>query len=172
MGCYERTRKHMITLGIDPGSTRAGYGVIIKTHGVLSHMESGLLHVQASTKAARLVELEHSLSLVLARVRPNRVGIEKLYFSKNQKTALEVAQARGVLLAAVAKQGIPLREFTPGEVKLAVTGDGNATKKGVALMVGRFLHLPSKEKLLDDVTDALAIAIAASYPSPFEKVED
>ncbi|MFH1193211.1 MAG: crossover junction endodeoxyribonuclease RuvC [Candidatus Jorgensenbacteria bacterium] len=151
----------MITLGIDPGSTRVGYGVVRKERGALVHLESGLLPVRSKEKNERLIEISTSLRGILARVKPDRVGIEKLYFSKNQKTAIEVAQARGVLLYTIARTGILILEFTPSEVKLAVTGDGNATKAGVAAMVARFLRLPPR-KLVDDVSDALAIAITAS----------
>jgi crossover junction endodeoxyribonuclease RuvC len=151
----------MTILGIDPGSARVGYGAVRKEHGGFIHLESGLLPIRARNKTDRLVELGVSIRDVLARVKPERVGVEKLYFSKNQRTALEVAQARGVILYAVGMLGIPTIELTPGEVKLAVTGDGNATKRGVARMVERFLHLP-EERRLDDVTDALAVAIAAS----------
>jgi len=152
----------VITLGIDPGSTRVGYGAVRKERGVLVHLESGLLLVRSSGKNERLTELSASLHGVLARVKPDCVGIEKLYFSKNQKTALEVAQARGVLLYTAAGAGVPILEFTPKEVKLAVTGDGNATKAAVAAMVARFLRLPPR-KLVDDVSDALAVAITASH---------
>lgn len=158
----------MIILGIDPGSVRVGYGVLKKERGALRHVESGLLPIHARDKASRLIELECALHAILARVKPDRVGIEKLYFSKNQKTALEVAQARGVILKTIAVSGIPFLEFTPGEIKLAVTGDGNATKRGVAAMVERFLHLSLKKGLADDVTDALAIAITASHGALYD----
>lgn len=157
----------MIALGIDPGSTRVGYGAVRKERGALTHLESGLLRVRAKGKTEQLVELAESLKEVLARVKPDRIGIEKLYFSKNQKTALEVAQARGVLLHAAAEAGVPILEFTPGEVKLAVTGDGRATKAAVAAMVAHFLRLPPR-KLVDDVSDALAIAIIASHGALYE----
>ncbi len=153
----------MIILGIDPGSVRVGYGVLKKGQGVLRHIESGLLPIHTHDKASRLVELERALHALLVRAKPDMVGIEKLYFSKNQKTALEVAQARGVILRTIAASRIPFLEFTPREVKLAVTGDGNATKRGVAAMVGRFLHFPLKGGVADDVTDALAIAITTSH---------
>ncbi|MFH1161688.1 MAG: crossover junction endodeoxyribonuclease RuvC [Candidatus Jorgensenbacteria bacterium] len=152
----------MITLGIDPGSTRVGYGAVRKERGILTHLESGLLNIHSKEKTQQLIELAVSLKEVLVRLKPNCVGIEKLYFSKNQKTALEVAQARGVLVHTIAEAGVPILEFTPGEVKLAVTGDGGATKAAVAVMVVRFLRLPPR-KLVDDVSDALAIAITASH---------
>jgi crossover junction endodeoxyribonuclease RuvC len=88
-----------------------------------------------------------------------------LFVTSNQKTAMEVAEARGVVVAAITRAGIRLIELSPPEIKLAVTGDGRATKSAVARMVGKFLSLPN-EKRLDDVTDALAIAIAVSGNFP------
>jgi len=149
----------MIILGIDPGSTRVGYGLIEARGGTLLHKESGLLSVPGSTKAERLVGLGGSLAALLARTAPARVGIERLFMAKNKRTAIEVAQARGVIVETVTRHGIPIIEVSPGEVKCAVTGDGGASKAGVAGMVVRLLAL-SKERRVDDVTDALAVAIA------------
>lgn len=151
----------MIILGIDPGSVRIGYGVIKKDRGKLTHIESGLLKLPRARHEDRLVAIEKNLGALLRRVRPDRVGLEKLFFVKNQKTALDVAQARGVILSAVAKKSIFLFEVAPSEVKLAVTGDGRAPKKSVAKMVNYFLDFEQKN-VVDDVTDALAIAITIS----------
>lgn len=151
----------MIVLGIDPGSTRVGYG-FIKTNGNhLEHLRSGLLAVSEGGLPKRLVTLEKSLETLIREMEPERVGIERLFFTKNQRTGIEVAEARGVLLACTARLGIPLVELTPGEVKVAVTGYGSATKTSVATMVFRLLGV-TPSRTLDDVTDALAIAIAAS----------
>jgi crossover junction endodeoxyribonuclease RuvC len=149
----------MTILGIDPGSTRVGYGLIETRGGTLLHKESGLLVIPGNTKAERLVGLGESLGALLTRTAPARVGIERLFMAKNKKTAIEVAQARGVIVETVTRHKIPIIEVSPGEVKCAVTGDGGALKAGVASMVARLLALP-KERRLDDVTDALAVAIA------------
>jgi crossover junction endodeoxyribonuclease RuvC len=153
----------MRVLGIDPGSTRAGYGVVDSRANTLTHVASGVLSVSGATQAERLVSLRRSLEELVAETHPERVGIERLFFSKNRKTAIEVAQARGVILEALAAHRIPVFELTPGQVKAAVTGDGAAAKDAVARMVHRILSLPSA-RLLDDTTDALAMAIAVSAP--------
>jgi len=156
----------MTILGIDPGSVRVGYGLVEKRAGVLVYRESGLLETPGGTKAERLVGLERSLTALVLRVKPDRAGIERLFITKNQKTVMEVAEARGVIVAALTRQGIPLIELSPPEIKLAVTGDGRATKEAVARMVSRTLLSLPREKRIDDVTDALGIAIAVSGNMP------
>lgn len=149
----------MIILGIDPGTHRIGYGVIRKEGGVLSLVEANLLPLEDSLP--RLSAIERSLEAILERLHPDRAGMERLFFTRNQKTAIAVAQARGVLVNTLQKAGIPLQEFSPSEVKLAVAGTGTADKRAVAQMAFRFLSVQPR-RLPDDVTDALAIAIAAS----------
>ena len=151
----------MVILGIDPGTTRVGYGVIRKEGGKLTHVSSGLLKIPSGALSSRLFSLYTETKKIIASFRPERVGIEELYFFKNQKTAIEVAEARGVLMLAFAEAGIPIVEVTPLQVKLGVAGAGNASKKAVASMVFRFLDI-SPRAILDDVTDALAVAIAVS----------
>ena len=151
----------MIILGIDPGSVRIGYGVIKRDYGKLAHLESGLLKIPQTNHTNRLTALEKSLDILLQRFQPDRVGLEKLFFAKNQKTALRVAEARGVILNTLTKRSLLFSEVSPSEVKLAVTGDGRASKKSVAKMVNYFLGLNLKS-VVDDVTDALAIAITIS----------
>ncbi len=156
----------MIILGIDPGTVRVGYGVIEKNGGKLIHLESGLIKLPDENYEVRLVALEKNLKELLRKFRPDRVGLERLFFEKNRKTAIRVAEARGVILKTIVQYSIPLKELNPKEVKLAVTGDGNASKNGVEKMVKYFLKL-GPLKMVDDVSDALAIAIAAAYPERF-----
>lgn len=151
----------MIILGIDPGTVRVGFGVVASEKGVLSCVARGILPLPSVEGSARLGGIERELELLLSHHRPDRVGIERLFFAKNKKTALAVAEARGVLVNTVVKRGIPLIELTPNEVKVAVTGSGTASKQGVAKMVSLLLRVPVSS-LLDDATDALAIAIGAS----------
>lgn len=156
----------MIILGIDPGSVRVGIGVIEKSGDTLKHIESGLLRItQNSDKGEQLLALEKDLKKTLTRTRPNKAGVERLFFSKNQKTAFAVAEARGIILKTLAEFKIPTIELTPSEMKLAVTGNGGASKEAVAKMVGYFLKVRTKSTI-DDVTDALALAIAASNATP------
>lgn len=151
----------MIVLGIDPGTVRIGYGFIKKQNGQLTHLKSGLLNLPKTNHPHRLVGLEKSLNILIEKFRPEKVGVEKLFFMKNRKTALQVAEARGVILKLITQKTIALQEVSPREIKLAVTGDGGARKEAVAKMVKYFLDLNSKQ-LVDDVYDALAIAITVA----------
>jgi len=150
----------MKILGLDPGSTRVGFGLINKEKNNLKFLRAGLLKIISRDKNQRLLELEKSLAQLLKKEKPDLAAIEKLYFVKNLKTALEVGQARGVLVLTIVKNKIPFIEIAPSEAKLVVTGDGRATKTAVAKMVGYFLKI-NTAKYLDDTTDALALAIAA-----------
>ncbi len=152
----------MIILGIDPGITRAGYGLVKKKQGGLVYLKSGLLSSpDTSDHGDRLLALERGLRNVIRTARPEVVGMERLYITKNKKTAVRVAEARGVIIKLLYEKGLHLEEFSPPSVKLAVTGSGRADKKAVAKMVSLILHI-NTSKMLDDVTDALAIAIATS----------
>lgn len=151
----------MKILGIDPGTTQAGYGLIEKKGSSLKLLKSGLLKVSSKDKSARLLELGKSYSLILKKHRPDLVAIEKLFFAKNVKTGMDVSQARGVLIYLAAEQNIPVMELAPSEIKLNTAGYGNADKKAVIKMVKIFLGV---EKIdgPDDVSDALAAALTAA----------
>ena len=150
----------MKILGIDPGSTRIGYGLIDKKGSDLKFLKAGLLKISAKNKNQRLLDLEKSFSRLLEKEKPELIALEKLYFVKNQKTALEVGQSRGVLVLLISKNKIPLIEISPSEAKMMVSGDGRASKKAVAKMVGYCLKIDTTGQI-DDATDALALAIAA-----------
>lgn len=154
----------MIVFGIDPGTTRIGYGIIKKDGPKLIHVDSGLLALPKGAYEKRLPGVEKSLETLIKKNRPEKVGLENLFFVKNQKTGIRVAEARGVILNFFLKRGVPVFEVTPTEVKLAVAGDGRASKEAVIKMVNFFLNL-GPIKLIDDAADALAIAIAVSNKS-------
>jgi len=149
----------MKILGIDPGSTRIGYGIIKKENRELKFLRAGLLKIEAKGKNHRLLDLEKSFSKLLEKEKPDLVAIEKLYFAKNVTTALEVAQSRGILTLLIIKHKIPIIELTPLEVKQNLTGYGRADKKIVAKMAAKILGI-EKIKGYDDASDAIAIAIA------------
>lgn len=151
----------MKILGIDPGSTRVGYGLIKKDGGKLIFLRAGLLKISAADRNKRLLDLEKSFAALLKKEKPDLVALEKLYFVKNQKTALEVGQSRGVLLLTILKNKLPFMEISPSEAKLSVSGDGHASKKAVAKMVGCLLGIDTS-KMIDDATDGLALAISAA----------
>lgn len=155
----------MLILGIDPGTTRIGYGLIQKDGG-LKLLDCGLFKIKAKEKSGRLLELEKSFQALLKKRRPDLVALEKLFFMKNQKTGLEVAEARGVLIINIIKAKLPFREYSPSQVKSAVAGYGLADKQSVAKMAARILKV-AKINGFDDVSDALAVAITASNYSNY-----
>ncbi len=154
-----------IILGIDPGYGRTGWGVIEKVGGKWEVVDWGC--VETSMKDSfvdRLVELSEELQKILKKYKPTRVGVEELFFAKNVKTAMKVAQARGVILLTFIQAGLPVDEFNPLQIKQALTGYGRAEKGQVERMVKMILKI-SKKIRPDDAADALAIAItcAESY---------
>ncbi len=152
----------MVILGIDPGSVRAGYGIIAKNGGRLRYLESGLLKIPPGAEPGKqLLALEKDLENIIKRVKPRTVGVEKIFMSRNKKTAIFVAQARGLIMKVIASRDLKLIELSPPSIKAAVTGNGRADKKSVAKMVGLFLNVKTTG-MVDDESDALAVAIAVS----------
>lgn len=153
----------MITLGIDPGTAVCGFGVVALDGGRLRLVDAGCIRTEAGeSDAHRLALLHRSLRQLMGEHRPDRVGVERLFFQRNVQTAMVVGQARGVALLAAAEAGVPIDEPTPNEVKQAVCGNGAADKRQVATMVERLLGV-SLAGVADDATDALAIAIGTAY---------
>ena len=149
----------MTILGIDPGYAIIGYGVIRCENARYRPVEYGAIETDAGTDfSERLVRIYDCIVSVLESTRPDAVAVEKLYFQNNQKTAIGVAEARGVILLAVKQAQVPLFEYTPLQVKTAVTGYGRAEKPQVMEMTRRLLCLREVPRP-DDTADALAIAI-------------
>ncbi len=147
-------------LGIDPGLARMGYGVVDREGNRLRAGLFGTFETKAGTPVPeRLSILYEGLTGLIRKVRPDAAAVEELFFSKNVKTAITVAQARGVALLACGQAGLPIFEFKPGQVKQAVTGYGQADKKQVTRMVRILLGL-AEDPQPDDTADALAVAIA------------
>jgi crossover junction endodeoxyribonuclease RuvC len=151
----------MIILGIDPGITRIGYGLIKKEKNNYKLIEAGLINTEKEPINSRLIKIEKEFKNIIKKHKPNLIGLEKIFFSKNKKTAMKVSEARGVIMLVLTKKNIPFFEITPNEAKISVTGIGNADKKAVAKMISYILKIDT-QKYIDDTTDALAIAIAAS----------
>ena len=149
----------MKVLGIDPGSHRIGYG-IVSDNGSLEMIDCGLLEYKGKGRSL-LADIYQDVSGLISKNEPDFFAIEKLFFFKNQKTHIAVAQSRGVLLLAALHNKIPVIEMTPLQVKQSTTGYGSANKKAVAEMVVRLLKLESSPKP-DDVTDALAVALTGA----------
>ncbi len=151
----------MIILGIDPGTTRIGYGVVKKTGNEYKFIDAGLINTKNKNQSDRLIEINKEIVSLVNKFNPEKAGVEKLFFSKNKKTALTVSEARGVIIYSLTKKSIPIINISPNKAKISVTGNGNASKDAVAKMVGYILNIKT-DKYIDDTTDALAIAIAAS----------
>ena len=149
-------------LGIDPGLARMGWGVIEEERGKARVVGYGCLETLKSTAhSERLAAVHQELARLIKKYNPDRVAVEKLFFSKNVKTALAVGEARGVVLMTCAKLQVPCLEISPKEVKQALTGYGHADKQQMQRMVQLILKLKETPKP-DDAADALAIALCAS----------
>jgi crossover junction endodeoxyribonuclease RuvC len=149
----------MIVLGIDPGTASLGYGIVERRGSSLRAVDYGCLTTSPDAPLADRLHHIHALVAELIETHtPDIVAVERLFFSRNAQTAFAVGQARGVVLLAAAQAGIPVREATPNEVKLGVTGYGAADKGQVARMVTVILQL-GEVPHPDDASDALAIAI-------------
>jgi crossover junction endodeoxyribonuclease RuvC len=158
----------VITLGIDPGTAVCGFGVVELREGTVRMIDAGCVRTPAdATDAERLRQLHVALRGLIDEHRPQRVGIERLFFQRNVQTAMVVGQARGIALLAAAQAGLPIDEPTPNEVKQTVCGNGAADKAQVAAMVERLLNV-SLAGVPDDATDALAIAIGCAYRAASE----
>lgn len=149
----------MIILGIDPGYAIIGYGTVEFKNCKYSSLGYGAIKMNCKDDFLyRLESIFDRVCEIINVYKPDAVAIEKLYFQNNQKTAIEVAEARGVILLAAKKHNIPTYEYTPLQVKNAVTGYGKALKNQVMLTVQRFLNLDEIPKP-DDTADALAVGI-------------
>ena len=140
-----------------------GFGVVSLEEGRLRLVDAGVVRTEAAhTDAERLSALHAALSQLLILHRPQRVGVERLFFQRNVQTAMTVGQARGVALLVAAQAGLEVDEPTPNEVKQAVCGNGAADKEQVAAMVARLLDV-AMDGVPHDATDALAVAIGCAY---------
>lgn len=151
-----------IILGIDPGIADTGFGIIAAEGSRLECLDYGSIKTKAGLNLAdRLLTLNDELTRIIKRHQPQYLGVEQLFFCKNVKTALVVGQARGVVLLVARQNGLPIFEFTPLQVKQAISTYGKADKQQVQRMVKMILNLKELPKP-DDAADALAIAICAA----------
>lgn len=153
----------MIILGIDPGYAITGYGLIEYQSNRSRMLDYGVVSTQARVPfEIRLLTIYQQIESLIQRYSPDVMAVEELFFSRNTTTAIGAAQGRGVAILAAAKAGIPVYEYTPMQVKLAVTGYGRADKKQVSQMVKTILCL-DKLPVKDDASDALAVAICQAH---------
>ena len=153
----------MIILGIDPGYAIVGIGVIEYKGNKFTPIYYGAITTPAGMSVPlRLQTINRELELLIDKYKPDAVSVEELFFNSNQKTAIQVAQARGVIIVTVVNKDIPLFEYTPLQIKQAMTGYGRATKQQMQQMVKMFLGLNAIPKP-DDAADALAAAICHAH---------
>ena len=151
----------MKILGIDPGTTRIGYGLIEKNKG-MKLLACGLINGEGIEKDGRLSHLENEVQALIDTHSPDLACIEKLFFAKNKKTASSVSEARGVILLVLQRSGVRFVEYGPSEIKAAVAGNGGADKRDVLQAVKWTLgvkEIPGP----DDVSDAIAVALKGAF---------
>ncbi|MHB9035170.1 MAG: crossover junction endodeoxyribonuclease RuvC [Armatimonadota bacterium] len=155
--------KTLRILGIDPGTATTGYGVVDKIGVTPKMIDYGTIETSPKKEAAiRLLDTYNELNKIIDQYNPDVVVMERLFFAKNQTTAIAVGKACGVMQFAAAQRGIPVVEYTPPEVKQAVVGYGGAEKKQVQFMIQRILNLREIPKP-DDAADALALAVCHAH---------
>ncbi len=160
----------MIILGIDPGIAIVGYGVVQYAGNKFKTIDYGAITTKAHTKIDfRLNDVYDGVCELIHKYKPDAVSIEELFFNTNVKTAITVAHARGVIVLAAAKCGVETFEYTPLQIKQALTGYGRADKFQMQNMIKIMLKLNAVPKP-DDVADALAIAICHAHSQKFNKI--
>jgi len=158
----------MLVLGIDPGTAITGYGLVSKEGDAVTLVDYGTITTPQQTPLPqRLQTIYRELGEIVSQHHPSVVAVEKLFFSKNVRTALSVGQARGVALLAVADAGVPLHEYTPLQVKQSVVGYGRATKEQIQQLVKMLLGLDFIPQP-DDAADAIAVAICHLHSARLE----
>lgn len=149
----------LIVLGIDPGTALCGYGIVRADGDEMTLVTCGAISTPAKTPLdQRLLKIHADLTALIREYKPDQAAIEKLFFARNTTTAMSVGHARGVAMLAVVQANLVLAEYTPNEVKQAVSGYGGADKHQMQEMVKLLLHLETVPKP-DDAADAVAIAI-------------
>ena len=156
-----------IVLGVDPGYERLGLAIVKNHNNKQELIYSECFQTQKeSSHPERLLLISKKITGIIAKFKPTKVAMEELLFSKNAKTALKVAEARGVIMLETTKLNTPICEFNPNTIKLAVTGYGKSDKKQIISMIEKLVHI-KKDIKFDDEYDAIAVAITASvivYP--------
>jgi crossover junction endodeoxyribonuclease RuvC len=153
----------MRIIGVDPGTATTGFGIIEHNHGKLVFVDAGVITTPPNTPMAqRLITIHEELGQVIRETSPEQSAVELLFFATNVTTAISVGQARGVILLTLAENGLIPGEYTPMQIKQAVTGYGGARKPQIQEMVKKLLKLPQIPRP-DDAADGLAIAITHAH---------
>jgi crossover junction endodeoxyribonuclease RuvC len=161
----------MLILGIDPGSRHTGYGAVRVDGPSLAAVEAGTISPPRGVELSRrLAHLGREIGAVADRLRPDTAVLETPFHGMNARSLIVLAQARGALLATLALRDLEIREFSPAEVKSAVTGNGRAGKGEVARMVR--LLLAFRDECSEDATDALAVAVCCAQRLQMDKISE
>ena len=166
---FPNLTKHMFVMGIDPGLSATGYGLVEGGHPPVAHLAGVIRTDVRSTMAQRLDELFVGLTQIIEESRPDAIALESVFTNQNLQTAISVGRASGIALLAAARAGIPVSEYAPTAVKSAVTGDGAANKTQIQTMVARLLRLTESPRPAD-AADGLAIALCHLRAAPLERV--
>jgi crossover junction endodeoxyribonuclease RuvC len=156
----------VIVLGVDPGLANTGYGVVGRRRGRPVALDGGVIETSAAhAPERRLAEIHEAVEALIEQHDPGAVALEELYFGQNARSAFAVGQARGVVMLAAGRRGVPCEGYTPQQVKGAVCGSGRAGKDQVARMVAALLGLPEPPRS-DHAADALAVAVCHLNRAP------
>lgn len=151
--------KEKIILGIDPGTTIMGYGVILVKDSLTTILQYGVIHLNKfDSHALRLLKIFQRVLTIIDEYHPDHVALEAPFYGKNVQAMLKLGRAQGVAMAAALYRNIPIHEYAPRKVKQSVTGNGNASKEQISKMMMNFFKMEKQPKWLD-ATDALAVAL-------------
>jgi crossover junction endodeoxyribonuclease RuvC len=153
----------MRILGIDPGYGTIGFAILDLNDGERKLIDVGVIKTEPGLEfGIRLMEIYDDIKALIEEYKPEQVAIEQVFFSKNVSTAIQVSEAKGVILLAITQAGIPYQEFSPSQMKAAISGDGKADKAAIQKMVMLELGLNTPPKP-DDAADALSLALSLSF---------
>ncbi len=171
-GASPNSQNDVLILGLDPGSRYTGFGLVRQRGQTLEAIDFGRFSARTnSSLSARLGAISTDLEELLGALRPEVVAIESTFLGMNPKSLVVLSQARGALLGVVGRRQLEVFEYSPAEVKNAVTGNGRADKEQVSRMVRVLLGLP-EDRLPDDATDALAVAICCAHRRPLDSLTE
>jgi len=157
----------MRILGVDPGSRMTGYGIVENANGSLIHVEHGVIKTEKGTFSSRLLRIQEDLLRLIQEYAPHAMAVEEAFSARNVQSALKLGQVRGVVLLTAALQQMEIFEYSPMEIKKALTGYGRAEKEQIRYMVCALLKLDQIRSL--DASDALAAAICHAHAGQFSK---
>lgn len=153
----------MRIIGIDPGTLFTGYGIIDFTNNEIKHVVSGVIKIQAFKEQAKRLEVIYSeINSVIKKYKPQEFALETAFYGKNVQSTLKIGYARGVSMLVAIQNKLPMKEYSPREVKKAVVGNGAASKDQVQFMIKKLLCL-NNSKIKFDETDALAVAVCHAF---------